>query len=533
MAVAVGVGRGVARPALVGSVALALGAGVITAVRLGAGEPVRGPISILNPDALAPAITNAGGVLYVESTSAAEHLIVDSIHPTRASRLLFFQGEPAQPIPGGGALALDGAGGVLRVDERLRVSRIPVHVDGRDVVSVAAAGEAGLWLVTGQGEVVLLDRGGTVVSRVAGAFDYSLVASDAQGRAWLVRSPTQMAFRPVFGSTPLLARLDPLGEVDTTIGAGVVPADFLLTHLASAGRIAVADSVIYYAPFIRDELVAMTRSGDTLWVASRGLPQSTAEPRFEVVDGEAMIDYAPVNIGVALGVDGRVYVLSIPGFTTQESRIDVFDPETGHLLRSATIDNPLPTLASDAEGRVYLVDHFALLTGVPPSERAPFGEFDLELLDGGRVTSQDLRGKVVLINFWASWCAPCRVEMPALDSLRHSITHPDFEFVTFNEDIRVASAESFLDEFGFDFPVALGRGDLKSKYHYIGLPFTVLLDRDGRVVERWIGFAGEEQMQAIRSIITAELDREGTIIMDHGDDSMREGGMTHSMGQGH
>ncbi|MCH7717810.1 MAG: TlpA family protein disulfide reductase [Gemmatimonadetes bacterium] len=528
-------GRGVARPAVVVWVALALGAGVITTVRLGggAGEPVRGPISILNAEAEAPAITKSGGVLYVESTSAAEHLVVDSIHPTRASRLLFFQGAPAQPIPGGGALALDGAGGILRVDERLRVSRIPVHVDGREVVSVAAAGEAGLWLVTGQGEVVLLDRAGTVVSRVPGAFDYSLVASDVQGRAWLVRSPMQMAFRPVFGSTHLLARLDALGEVDTTIGAGVVPPDFLLTHLASAGRIALADTVIYYAPFIRDELVAMTRSGDTLWVASRGLPQSTVEPRFEVVDGEAMIDYAPVNIGVALGVDGRVYVLSVPGFTTQESRIDVFDPETGHLLRSATIDNPLPTLASDAEGRVYLVDHFALLTGVPPSERAPFGEFDLELLDGRRVTSQDLRGKVVLINFWASWCAPCRVEMPALDSLRHSITHPDFEFVTFNEDIRVASAESFLDEFGFDFPVALGRGDLKSKYHYIGLPFTVLLDRDGRVVERWIGFAGEEQMQAIRSIITAELDREGTMIMDHGDDSMREGGMTHSMGQGH
>ena len=123
--------------------------------------------------------------------------------------------------------------------------------------------------------------------------------------------------------------------------------------------------------------------------------------------------------------------------------------------------------------------------------------------------------------------------MPALDSLRQSITHPDFEFVTFNEDIRVRSAESFLDEFGFDFPVALGRGDLKSKYHYIGLPFTVLLDRDGRVVERWIGFAGEAQMQAIRSVITAELDREGTIVVDHGDDAMSERGMTHSMGQGH
>ena len=83
------------------------------------------------------------------------------------------------------------------------------------------------------------------------------------------------------------------------------------------------------------------------------------------------------------------------------------------------------------------------------------------------------------------------------------------------------------------FTVALGRGDLREKYHYIGLPFTVLLDRDGRVVERWIGFAGEAQMQAIRSIITAELDREGTMNMDHGDDSMGERPTAHSMGQGH
>jgi thiol-disulfide isomerase/thioredoxin len=209
-------------------------------------------------------------------------------------------------------------------------------------------------------------------------------------------------------------------------------------------------------------------------------------------------------------------VLSVPGFTTATSRIDVFDPENGDLLRSGIVDAPLPTLAADKEGRVYLLNELELLTGVPPRERAPFSPFDLELLNGGRVASADVEGKVVLINFWASWCAPCREEMPSLDTLRRSISHEDFVFLTFNEDVRLSPAKRFLEQFGSDFPVALGHGDLRQKYHYVGLPFTVLLDRQGRVVNRWIGYAGAEQLQGIRSIITAELNRmESMGPMDH------------------
>ncbi len=70
----------------------------------------------------------------------------------------------------------------------------------------------------------------------------------------------------------------------------------------------------------------------------------------------------------------------------------------------------------------------------------------------------------------------------------------------------MADARAFLDEFGFDFPVLLGRGRLRERYHYVGLPFTVLLDRQGRMVQRWIGFGGEQQIKAIRAVIQAELD---------------------------
>jgi hypothetical protein len=64
-----------------------------------------------------------------------------------------------------------------------------------------------------------------------------------------------------------------------------------------------------------------------------------------------------------------------------------------------------------------------------------------------------------------------------------------------------------MRELGFDFPVLLGKGRLRDRYHYIGLPYTVLLDRDGKVVQRWLGFKGPEQIQAERALIKAEVER--------------------------
>ena len=76
-----------------------------------------------------------------------------------------------------------------------------------------------------------------------------------------------------------------------------------------------------------------------------------------------------------------------------------------------------------------------------------------------------------------------------------------------SDDVRPEKAVEFIDEFGFTFPVGFGRGKLRQEYHYLGLPFTVLVDAEGRVVQRWSGFAGEDQIAAIRNVIRTELDR--------------------------
>jgi thiol-disulfide isomerase/thioredoxin len=337
---------------------------------------------------------------------------------------------------------------------------------------------------------------------------YPVVAADPRRPgAWLARRHQRWEYRLPAASDPLLIELDADGSPARSVGHPVEPRAVLLSELANAGQLAVKGDTAYYAPFIRDRVIAFSASGDTLWVAERRLPQDTDQPDFQLAAGRPVINYHPVNLGAVVGPDDRLYVLSTPGFTTTEARLDVFDRMTGELLRSAQLATALPTLAGDRDGRVYLLDEFELLTGIAPAERATFAPFDLELLGGGRLASAALAGRVTLVNFWASWCEPCRTEMPALDSLRRGIADPRFQFLTMNDDASVEDAAAFVRAFGFDFPVLLGRGRLRERYRYLGLPMTVLVDAGGRIVQRWIGFAGPLQIGAIKAVLAAELRR--------------------------
>jgi thiol-disulfide isomerase/thioredoxin len=459
-----------------------------------------------NPAARPPAEWLGGSVRHVLQADPPEILRPDTLPPDEPVRLLWLDGRIGVPLPGGGSVVTDGSGGVVWFDERLRPHRVRLDLGGREAASVAPAAD-GYWIVDGGGAVLRVTTRGRITDSVASPFPFPAVVGDAEGGGWLVRSPQQFAFTIPSPDDPVLVELAADGTVERRVGRVTIPEHVLLADLAASGHVAVGTDAVYFAPFIRDEVVAFSFAGDTLWVAHRGLAQSTETPRFEVGPDGPAIDYAPVNLGAALGPDGRLYVLSVPGFTTSQGRLDAFDPTTGHLLRTATLATPLPTLAVGAGGRVYALDAFALLTGVAPAEREVFASFDLELLGGGRMSERDLRGKVVLINFWASWCAPCREEMPALDSLAREIAGPEFAFITMNEDVKPSDAAAFARELGFEFPVLLGRATLRARYHYIGLPFTVVVDREGRVVQRWTGFAGPEQLAGLRAVIRAELAR--------------------------
>ena len=124
-------------------------------------------------------------------------------------------------------------------------------------------------------------------------------------------------------------------------------------------------------------------------------------------------------------------------------------------------------------------------------------DFYLEDMDGNVVSLSDFRGKKVFLNFWASWCPPCRVEMPHLQ-----------EFAEENEDVvvlgvNVTSSESsldnvkgFVDEFGLTFPNLYGTDDITNLYDVEFLPTSYFIDSNGVVNESVIGTATKDILEA-------------------------------------
>ncbi len=117
---------------------------------------------------------------------------------------------------------------------------------------------------------------------------------------------------------------------------------------------------------------------------------------------------------------------------------------------------------------------------VTPSAGAP--DFTLPSLDGPNLRLQEQRGRVVMINFWATWCGPCRVEMPHLSKLYEKYRGSGFTVLAVNIDEDPHKAASLAKQLGMRFPVLL---DTKKKvsrlYDLSTMPSTVLVDRDGRV----------------------------------------------------
>lgn len=144
-----------------------------------------------------------------------------------------------------------------------------------------------------------------------------------------------------------------------------------------------------------------------------------------------------------------------------------------------------------------------LLRTSAPATGSRIAPFEVVAPSGGTWRSADLHGRVVLLNIWASWCAPCREELPKLDSLAAHFDTARVTFVALSDDVDGAAAREFLAVFSVmtHLRVGLGVGRLRALYHYPGLPFTVLVDRDGRIVRRWYGYGGPPQIAAIDSII--------------------------------
>ncbi|MBT8154878.1 TlpA family protein disulfide reductase [Epibacterium ulvae] len=130
--------------------------------------------------------------------------------------------------------------------------------------------------------------------------------------------------------------------------------------------------------------------------------------------------------------------------------------------------------------------------------------------DAGSATLQDYKGKVVLVNFWATWCAPCRKEMPQISELQEEFGGEDFEVLTIATGRNSPGGiRKFFDENGItNLPRHQDdRQTLARDMAVIGLPITVLLDRDGKEVARLLGDA-EWNSDSAKAIVQAMIDAE-------------------------
>jgi thiol-disulfide isomerase/thioredoxin len=419
--------------------------------------------------------------------------------------MLWWQGRAVRWTGGRGVVWSD-AGELLEFDRRGRVTRLPLALAGRSVIEATRGPHGDIWLVDGGGTVVRRRPDAALAEIGRTPFDIPTLAR-AGDALWAARSSVQFTFRPESSGATLAALLDDSLRAIARADTVTVPANPFLSQLANAGHLlAMGDGGVVFASFVRDEVARYDRQGRETWRIRRGLAHETPDPTMFVREGRVLVDYAPVNLGLALGPDRRLYVLSTPEATTATSRLDVFDLETGRLLETHRFATALPTVAVDSRGRLTTPDPDTLL-GRAELVREAFQPFDLPAVPEGRVRLEDFAGRVTLVNFWASWCAPCREEMPALDSLRLSYDSTRVALVALSDDVIEGSARGFVTEMGFTFPIGLGGGRLKSQYHYVGLPHSVLLDARGRVIRQWSGYTGPGQIRAIGALIDDELVR--------------------------
>ena len=116
-------------------------------------------------------------------------------------------------------------------------------------------------------------------------------------------------------------------------------------------------------------------------------------------------------------------------------------------------------------------------------------DWTINSMDGNTIDMKQFKGKLLFINLWATWCAPCRAEMPGIQSLYEEFDHENVEFILLSVDKNPVAVKSFIEKKEFTFPVYTLNGGIPKEFESPSIPTTYIVSPDGKIIKKKVGMA--------------------------------------------
>jgi peroxiredoxin len=152
-----------------------------------------------------------------------------------------------------------------------------------------------------------------------------------------------------------------------------------------------------------------------------------------------------------------------------------------------------------------VAEYLEALSILPPNNEIEALDFTVESLDGETESLNDYRGNVVFLNFWATWCGPCKAEVGDIQALSETLQDEDFVVMALSIQEQKKKVDKFMKSNNIDFPVYLDSdGAVAAMYGVTGIPTTYIIAPDGMIVGRAVGprdWGGKESVELMRSLM--------------------------------